>query len=90
MAYFPLLKNLCVRNYGLYPGPQRDGVFDVEFDEGLTLLLGANGLGKTTLMTMVFVWSLVPTTYLCLARLGAPFLNQLNSIGQRGANSPIE
>ena len=54
MAHFPLLQHLSIRNYGLYPGPNRNGLFDVPFGEGLTLVLGANGLGKTTLMTMIF------------------------------------
>lgn len=54
MAYFPLLQNLSIRNYGLYPGPDRDGAFEIPFGAGLTLILGANGLGKTTLMTMAF------------------------------------
>lgn len=54
MAYFPLLQHLTVERYGLYPGPERDGRFEVDFRAGLTLILGANGLGKTTLMTLLF------------------------------------
>ncbi|WP_363799845.1 ATP-binding protein [Lysobacter firmicutimachus] len=61
MVHFPLLRRLTIYNYGLYPGAKRDGVFDLEFRPGLTLVLGANGLGKTTLMTMVF--RLVAGTY---------------------------
>lgn len=54
MAYFPLLKQLTIECYGLYPGVDRQGRFDVTFREGLTLILGANGLGKTTLVTLLF------------------------------------
>lgn len=54
MAYFPLLQQLTVERYGLYPGVDRQGRFDVTFHEGLTLVLGANGLGKTTLVTLLF------------------------------------
>lgn len=54
MVYFPLLNNLEVINYGLYPGQNRNGHFDLTFDSGLTLILGANGLGKTTLMNIIF------------------------------------
>ncbi|MBF3522433.1 AAA family ATPase [Burkholderia pseudomallei] len=61
MVYFPLLRHLAIENYGLYPGPQRNGKFEVEFKHGLTLILGANGLGKTTLMTLIF--RLIAGTY---------------------------
>lgn len=54
MAYFPLLQHLFTENYGLYPGADRGGRFDVPFRDGLTLIVGANGLGKTTLVTLLF------------------------------------
>lgn len=54
MVYFPLLRHLTIQKYGLYPGTNRDGNFQLEFASGLTLILGANGLGKTTLMTMIY------------------------------------
>ena len=54
MVYFPLLRDLKIQDYGLYPGPQRNGHFDLDFKSGLTLILGANGLGKTTLMSLIF------------------------------------
>lgn len=54
MAHFPLLQQMVVEHYGLYPGIKKDGRFEVPFREGLTLILGANGLGKTTLVTMLF------------------------------------
>lgn len=54
MAYFPLLQQLTTEHYGLYPGLDRAGTFEVNFRDGLTLILGANGLGKTTLVTLLF------------------------------------
>lgn len=54
MAYFPLLQHLAVERYGLYPGIDKQGRFEVAFRDGLTLIVGANGLGKTTLVTMLF------------------------------------
>ncbi len=53
MTSFPIFERLRVRGYGLYPGDREDGL-DLEFDPGLTLVLGANGLGKTTLVTMLY------------------------------------
>lgn len=54
MALFPLLKHVRIEQYGLYPGLARDGTFEVTFRPGVTLILGANGLGKTTLMTLLY------------------------------------
>lgn len=54
MAFFPLLQQLTVEHYGLYPGVDKKGRFEVPFRDGLTLIVGANGLGKTTLVTLLF------------------------------------
>lgn len=54
MAAFPVFESMSVSNYGLYPGVARDGQFKINFQPGLTLVLGANGLGKSTLMSMLF------------------------------------
>ncbi len=54
MAFFPVLTSFEVRQYGLFPGKDNNGVMSIGFAPGLTLVLGANGLGKTTLMTMLF------------------------------------
>ena len=55
MISLPLLNSLDVNGYGLYPGddPVTPGLH-VRFEPGLTLVLGANGLGKTTLVTMLY------------------------------------
>ena len=52
---FPVFRHLEVKNYGLYPGPP-DGTegLRVDFFPGLTLVVGANGLGKTTLINLLF------------------------------------
>lgn len=54
MINFPILKNLHVSGYGLYPGRAGDDGLVVEFAPGLTLVLGTNGLGKSTLVSILF------------------------------------
>lgn len=55
MINFPIFERIDVEGYGLYPGPSRgeDGLH-VELRPGLTLIVGANGLGKTTLITILY------------------------------------
>jgi energy-coupling factor transporter ATP-binding protein EcfA2 len=55
MTAFPIFRKLSTAGYGLYPGQDKHSEgLDVEFESGLTLVLGANGLGKTTLVTMLY------------------------------------
>jgi len=54
MINFPVFERLEVEGFGLYPGKARKLGLSVEFKPGLTLVLGANGLGKTTLITIIF------------------------------------
>jgi energy-coupling factor transporter ATP-binding protein EcfA2 len=54
MTAFPIFKQLRTVDYGLYPGTKRSPDLDISFDSGLTLILGANGLGKTTLVTLLY------------------------------------
>lgn len=54
MINFPIFDNLEVEGFGLYPGKPAKAGLKVEFKPGLTLILGANGLGKTTLITVIF------------------------------------
>lgn len=51
---FPIFDRLTVSDYGLYPGPPSRPGLDIEFNGGLTLVVGTNGLGKTTLVTMLY------------------------------------
>ncbi|MDQ1744135.1 MAG: hypothetical protein QOE23_2474 [Pseudonocardiales bacterium] len=50
----PVLSSLDVDDYGLYPGSDTLPGLHVTFQPGLTLILGANGLGKTTLITILY------------------------------------
>ena len=54
MISLPLLDRMDVEHYGLYPGEPRGTGLHLSFEPGLTLVLGANGLGKTTLVTMLY------------------------------------
>jgi predicted nucleic acid-binding Zn ribbon protein/energy-coupling factor transporter ATP-binding protein EcfA2 len=54
MINFPVLKRLDVSEYGLYPGPPENPGLHIDFSPGLTLILGANGLGKTTLVSILY------------------------------------
>jgi hypothetical protein len=85
MVYFPLLNELELQHYGLYPGEKGDGHFVLKFNAGLTMILGANGLGKTTLMTLLFRM-LAGTHDLSLpSEIGTANLEaqELNSIARR-------
>lgn len=50
----PSLQALRVDGYGLYPGSDAQPGLRVDLEPGLTLALGANGLGKTTLVTIMY------------------------------------
>ncbi len=54
MIKFPVFEHLEVEGFGLYPGKANEPGLSVEFKPGLTLILGANGLGKTTFITIIF------------------------------------
>ena len=54
MINFPEFKKLEVNRFGLYPGTQETPGLSIDFQPGLTLILGANGLGKTTLITILY------------------------------------
>lgn len=54
MVAFPVCEELQINGYGLYPGHSKDHKLNLKLQQGLTLVLGANGLGKTTLITALF------------------------------------
>ncbi len=54
MINFPIFKKLEITNFGLYPGKDGNSGLSVDFRPGLTLVLGANGLGKTTFVTILY------------------------------------
>ena len=54
MNRFPVIRRLVVQNYRLYPGtPDCPGI-DFDFVNGISVLAGINGLGKTTLINLLF------------------------------------
>lgn len=53
MINLPVLQRLRVSGYGLFPGDPKGSGIDWDFPSGLTLIAGINGLGKTTLLTMI-------------------------------------
>ena len=50
--HFPVLRRLRVTGYELFPGKDRNGL-DHTFERGVTVVVGVNGLGKTTLLNMI-------------------------------------
>lgn len=55
MVQFPILHKLQVDNFDLFPGSDEDEPGPrIDFRPGLTLVVGANGLGKTTFVTMIY------------------------------------
>lgn len=54
MINLPILSQLDIEGYGLFPGTESRLGLHTEFAPGLKLVLGANGLGKTTLVTILF------------------------------------
>lgn len=53
MVRLPILTELRVNDYGLFPGNPRGSGITWRFRKGLSLIAGINGLGKTTLLTMI-------------------------------------
>lgn len=53
--YLPKLKKIIVRNYSFY---EQKPNFEFEFDDGISAIIGANGVGKTTLINMI-IYNLV-------------------------------
>jgi len=52
MPHFPIVEKLVVNRYELYPGESGGGISH-QFQDGINVVLGINGLGKTTLLTMM-------------------------------------
>ena len=53
MAAFPLLESLRIEKYGLYPGAGQNGVLEISLSAGPWIILGVNGLGKSTLLLLL-------------------------------------
>jgi hypothetical protein len=54
MINLPVVHKLDIDGYGLFPGTDSKPGLHTRFTSGLKLILGANGLGKTTLVTVLF------------------------------------
>src|SRR5687767_4094615 len=55
MISVPRVRRFDVDDYGLFPGPKAGpSGLHAKILDGLTLVVGANGLGKTTFVTMMF------------------------------------
>lgn len=55
MINFPILESLRIRDYGLFPGTSKSGAgLHIGFQSGITLVLGTNGLGKSTLVGVIY------------------------------------
>ncbi len=53
MVRFPVLKRLQVADYQLFPGASNAGL-DHRFDNGVHIIAGINGIGKTTLLNIIY------------------------------------
>ena len=55
MVHFPILRGVQVDDFGLFPGSDEHAPGPrIDFHPGLTLVVGANGLGKTTFVTLIY------------------------------------
>src|SRR5437763_17221740 len=52
-VHFPIFESLSVRDYDLYPGPRGEGGLSVRFQHDENLILGVNGLGKSTMLLLL-------------------------------------
>lgn len=51
---FPVLRSVQVEGYALFPGAQRERRgLSYDFENGVTVMVGINGLGKTTLLNVL-------------------------------------
>ena len=53
MINFPVIRSVQIKNYGLYRGENNDGNLNREMLPGVNLIVGVNGIGKTTFLTML-------------------------------------
>ena len=53
MIHFPVLRSIKIQNYQLYQNESNDGLEHI-FNGGVHLIVGINGLGKTTLLNAIY------------------------------------
>ncbi|MFO6238321.1 AAA family ATPase, partial [Pseudomonas aeruginosa] len=56
----PVIERLVIRNFSLYPGEHGNGL-DIAFENGISVIAGINGIGKTTLLTLLLRLLLGPS-----------------------------
>jgi len=79
MTAFPVFETLSVRDYALFPGnPPGEGL-ELTFEPGLKLVLGANGLGKTTFVTLLY--------RMCSGPFDIPGLGSGGALGDRNVEA---
>lgn len=76
MIHFPVIRSVKIKNYGMYPGENNDAQLYRDVLPGVNLVVGVNGIGKTTLLTM-----------LLRALTGVNDINSGGNLG-RGARKP--
>ena len=50
---FPIVRRLTVTGHALFPGENKTGI-DHTFEPGVTVIAGINGIGKTTLLNLIY------------------------------------
>ncbi|MGO2767023.1 AAA family ATPase [Pseudomonas taetrolens] len=55
----PVIQRVTIRNFALYPGENNSGL-DIVFADGISVIAGINGIGKTTLLTLLLRMILGP------------------------------
>ncbi|NHN69936.1 AAA family ATPase [Pseudomonas fluorescens] len=55
----PVIQRVTIRNFALYPGINNAGL-DITFADGISVIAGINGIGKTTLLTLLLRMILGP------------------------------
>lgn len=66
---FPVIHQFSVANYQMYPG-ENGGGFDYDVKPGVNIVVGVNGLGKTTLLNLLLKLVAGPSQIRAIAGLG--------------------
>ncbi len=61
MISLPVIEQITIRNYSLYPGTNGNSL-TINFQDGVTVLAGINGVGKTTLLNLLMRLLLGPSS----------------------------
>lgn len=54
MISFPVILSIDIQNYALYPGADSQGGLRQDLSAPLSVVVGANGLGKSTMLAIIF------------------------------------